>query len=104
MSTVCLHRKFAKVGTVSGGGRYPITCENVRFPKLASGCGGDVPYSVTMPLLNERAKEVIAEYNRNPRCAKRYNPAAEMVYRARRKFGDPLLQEFEPYVITGLKN
>ena len=62
-----------------------------------------VSYSVTMPLLNQRAKELITEYNRNPRCAKRYNPAAEAVYQARRRFGDPLLPEFEPYIITGLK-
>jgi hypothetical protein len=56
-----------------------------------------------MPLLNQRAKELVAEYNRNPSCAKRYNPAAETVYQARYRFGDPLLPEFEPYIITGLK-
>jgi hypothetical protein len=32
-----LRREFAKVGTVRGGGRYPITCENVRAAELASG-------------------------------------------------------------------
>jgi hypothetical protein len=56
-----------------------------------------------MRLLDERANELIAKYNRNPRCAKRYNPAAETVYQARRRFGDPLLSDFEPYIIVGLK-
>jgi hypothetical protein len=54
-------------------------------------------------ILDERAKQLIADYNRMPLCAKRYNPAAEQVYQARRRFGDPLLCEFEPYIVTGLK-
>ncbi len=56
-----------------------------------------------MQLLNERAKELITEYNRNRRCDQRYNPAAEAVYQARCRFGDPLVPQFEPYIITGLK-
>ena len=32
MSDLGLHHEFAKVGTVRGGGRYPITCGNVRAP------------------------------------------------------------------------
>jgi hypothetical protein len=56
-----------------------------------------------MRLLDERANELIAKYNQNPRCAKRYNPAAETVYQARRRFGDPLLCDFEPYIVAGLK-
>jgi hypothetical protein len=56
-----------------------------------------------MRLLDERANELIAKYNRNPRCAKRYNPAAEKVYQARRRLGDPLLSDFEPYIVAGLK-
>jgi len=55
-----------------------------------------------MPLLHECAKELIAEYNRNPRCIKRYNPAAEAVYRERQKVGDPLLTQFEDHIIAGL--
>jgi hypothetical protein len=58
-----------------------------------------------MRILSECAVEVIGEYNRNPRCAKRYNPAAEVIYKARRRFeGDPLAPEFEPYIISGLKS
>src|ERR1700686_4845402 len=56
-----------------------------------------------MRLLAERGNELIAKYNRDPRCAKRYNPAAETAYQARRRFGDPLLSDFEPYIVTGLK-
>jgi hypothetical protein len=56
-----------------------------------------------MPLLNERSNEAVDEYNRNPRCAARYNPAAEVVYQARRRLGDPLLPQFESDIITGLK-
>ena len=32
MSDLGLHHELAKVGTVRGCGRYPITCENVRAP------------------------------------------------------------------------
>jgi hypothetical protein len=57
-----------------------------------------------MPLLNEHAKELIDDYNRNPRCKKRYNPAAEAVYQERRNLGDPLKLQFEPHIIVGLKS
>ncbi len=56
-----------------------------------------------MPLLNERAKELIAEYNRAPRCKERYNPAANAVYQARRECGDPFEPRFEHHIVTGLK-
>src|ERR1035438_5838719 len=56
-----------------------------------------------MPLLNGRAKELIAEYNRTPRCKERYNPAANAVYQARRECGDPFEPRFEHQIITGLK-
>jgi hypothetical protein len=56
-----------------------------------------------MPLLNERAKELIAEYNRTPRCRERYNPAANAVYLALRECGDPFEPRFEHHIITGLK-
>jgi hypothetical protein len=55
-----------------------------------------------MPLLDERVQELITEYNRNPRCIKRYNPAAEAVYRARQSVGDPLATQFENHIIAGL--
>jgi len=35
MSALGLDHEFAKVGTVRGGGQYPITCENVRVPVRA---------------------------------------------------------------------
>jgi len=56
-----------------------------------------------MPLLNARAKELIAEYNRTPRCKERYNPAANAVYQARRECGDPFEPRFEHHIITALK-
>lgn len=56
-----------------------------------------------MPILDERAEKLIAEYNRNPRCAKRYNPAATTVYQARRRFEDPFVPAFELHIIDGLK-
>src|SRR5450631_3849151 len=37
MSDLGLHHEFAKVDTVRGCGRYPITCENVPAPELAHG-------------------------------------------------------------------
>ena len=55
-----------------------------------------------MPILDERAGRLIVEYNRNPRCARRYNPAATAVYQARRQFEDPFVPEFEPHIINGL--
>jgi len=58
---------------------------------------------LTMRLLDERAKALIAAYNANPRCANRYNPAAEKIYRERLRIGDPLLPEFEPCIVYGLK-
>jgi hypothetical protein len=56
-----------------------------------------------MPLLNERARELIAEYNRIPRCRERYNPAANAVYQARRECGDPFDPRFEHHIIAGLE-
>ena len=57
---------------------------------------------MSVPLLNERAKERITEYNQNPCCGQRYNPAAKVVYQATRRFVDPFEPQFEPYIIFGL--
>jgi hypothetical protein len=56
-----------------------------------------------MRLLDESAIAFITAYNAIPRCASRYNPAAEKVYRERLRIGDPLLAEFEPYIVYGLE-
>jgi hypothetical protein len=55
-----------------------------------------------MPLLNERAHELIAAYNRDAR-GKRYNRFAEDVYEGRRRLGNPLLPQFEAHILTGLR-
>jgi len=50
-------------------------------------------------LLDEHAPSHVATYN--AQCL-HYNLIAEGVYRARRRIGDPLSPEFEPYIIAGL--
>src|SRR5258708_3296856 len=52
-----------------------------------------------MPLLDERATELIERYNRDP-AGQKYNEIASKVYEARRTFGDSL--EFESYILNGL--
>lgn len=50
-------------------------------------------------LLDERAQEHVASYNRD--CV-HYNLIADGVYRARRGLGDPLSPDFQPFIVAGL--
>src|ERR1700687_3328331 len=50
-------------------------------------------------LLDERAPNHVSTYN--ARCL-HYNLVADGVYNARRRIGDALSPEFEPYIVAGL--
>jgi hypothetical protein len=75
-----------------------VASDKLPRPNPPASPGGKLEWR-KRTLLDEHAADYIAAYN--GRCV-HYNLIAEGVYRARRRIGDHLSQEYEPFIIAGL--